>query len=335
MAVTIKTVAQAAEVSTATVSHVFNGTRFVAAETKKKVIDTANRLGYVPNVSASGLRSNRTKRIGLLVPAISSFFTVDILDAIENVLLKNGYQLVIGCSHENLEREKEQVSVFNYQQIDGMIMFPAPGDHSYLDQMPRKYPIVFIDRAAANCQRDLIIGDNEKAAYEITGLLLQEGRRVGLITGTEHVSALDERVDGYRQALADHGIPYDPALVQNGASNAEGAYRATEALLQAGGVTAILSLAPPMSVGCLQCLMKRRISVPQEMALVGFGDSAWAEVTSPPLTVLRHPMYEMGRRAAERLLERLDEASVRDSGGAPAPYQTIRMPIEIIRRQSF
>lgn len=125
MAVTIRDVAAAAGVSTATVSHVFNATRFVAPETAERVREAAKQLGYIPSINASSLRSNRSKRIGLLVPSIASFFSVDILDAVEQVLVKNGYQLVLGCSHENLEREKEQVDIFNYQQIDGMLMFPA------------------------------------------------------------------------------------------------------------------------------------------------------------------------------------------------------------------
>ena len=123
MAVTIKNVAAAAGVSTATVSHVFNATRFVAPETAERVREAAKQLGYIPSINASSLRSNRSKRIGLLVPSIASFFSVDILDAVEQVLVKNGYQLVLGCSHENLEREKEQVDIFNYQQIDGMLCF--------------------------------------------------------------------------------------------------------------------------------------------------------------------------------------------------------------------
>ena len=111
MAVTIKDVAAAAGVSTATVSHVFNATRFVAPETAERVREAAKQLGYIPSINASSLRSNRSKRIGLLVPSIASFFSVDILDAVEQVLVKNGYQLVLGCSHENLEREKEQVDI--------------------------------------------------------------------------------------------------------------------------------------------------------------------------------------------------------------------------------
>ena len=141
MAVTIRDVAAAAGVSTATVSHVFNATRFVAPETAERVREAAKQLGYIPSINASSLRSNRSKRIGLLVPSIASFFSVDILDAVEQVLVKNGYQLVLGCSHENLKREKEQVDIFNYQQIDGMLMFPAPREPVRFCDQPSKEQI--------------------------------------------------------------------------------------------------------------------------------------------------------------------------------------------------
>lgn len=336
MAVTIKDVAAAAGVSTATVSHVFNATRFVAPETAERVREAAKQLGYIPSINASSLRSNRSKRIGLLVPSIASFFSVDILDAVEQVLVKNGYQLVLGCSHENLEREKEQVDIFNYQQIDGMLMFPAPGDHSYLDSLPKDYPIVFLDRSADNCVRDAVMGNNEQAAYEIVCQMICEGHRcIGVVNGTEGVSALTERVEGYKRALRDNGIPFDPALVQNGASTSKGGYQATRQLLENRQISAILSLSPAMTVGCFHYLIEHKIPVPQQIAIVSFGDSEWAEITDPPLTTMRHPLFEMGQMAAQRLLMRLEEAAKAEQGQPKAPYETVRLPIGIVRRKTF
>ena len=266
MAVTIRDVAAAAGVSTATVSHVFNATRYVVPETAERVRVASKQLGYIPSINASSLRSNRSKRIGLLVPSIASFFSVDILDAVEQVLVKNGYQLVLGCSHENLEREKEQVDIFNYQQIDGMLMFPAPGD---------------------------------------------------------------------KRALRDNGLPFEPALVQNGASTSKGGYQATRQLLENRQISAILSLSPAMTVGCFHYLIEHKIPVPQQIAIVSFGDSEWAEITNPPLTTMRHPLFEMGQMAAQRLLMRLEEAAKAERGQPKAPYETVRLPIGIVRRKTF
>ena len=339
MAVTIKDVAIEAGVSIATVSHVFNKTRFVSDETVKRVQAAVDKLGYVPNVSAQGLRGNKTKRIGLLVPSISSFFSVDILDAIERILLKEGYQMVLGCSHENIEREKEQIEILNYQQIDGLILFPAPGDHSYLDQMARKYPIVFLDRLAEGCIRDAVLGDNDNATYMVVEELIKAGHRnIGIITGTPGVSAFTERLDGYKRALEDNGIPFERAYVQDGYSTNEGGYHAMEALVQDKRVTAAIILSPTMTPGCFRCLIKNGISIPERMAIVGFGDTEWADITSPPLTTMRHPLFEMGQVAAKQLLKRLKEdhhKKMLNGDFGVDPYTTIRLPLEIVRRRTF
>ena len=333
MAVTIKDVASEAKVSTATVSHVLNGTRFVSEEMRRKVQDAVQKLGYVPNMNAAVLRNGKTKRIALLVPAVGSFFSIDIMEAVEQVFRKEGYQIILGCSQEDLQCERGQVDVFNYQQVDGMLMFPSPGDHSYLDQMPRKYPIVFIDRAAENCQRDLFIGDNEQAVYGLVKQMIEAGHRsIGVINGVEGVSNMSERIRGYQRALEEYGIPFDAELVRPGNSECEGGYRATEWLVNDGRATAILSLTGTMTLGCMKYLTLHKIPVPERMAVVGFGETEWAEITQPPLTTLRHPLFEMGRRAAERLIMRIKEA---ESNAKPAPYETVRMPIELVRRETF
>ncbi len=336
MAVTNRDVAAAAGVSTATVSHVFNGTRFVAEPTKRRVLEVAKQLQYVPNVSASSLRSNKSKRIGLLVPYISSYFSVDILEAVEQVMKENGYQVVLGCTHDELEREKQQVDSFNFQQVDGMLMFPAPGDHSYLDLMPRKYPIVFIDRGAESCERDMIVGDNEQATYELVCQMIREGhRRIGIVNSKGKLSSLKERIIGYKRALEENGISFEPQFIQEEEGTREGAYRATERLVKDGRVTVILPLSPTLTIGCMSYLVKHQIKIPDEIALVGYGDSDWAEVTNPPLTTMLHPLFEMGQMAARKLLERLEESEGAEHGGEIAPYETIRLPIRLIRRKSF
>lgn len=336
MAVTIKDVAAAAGVSTATVSHVFNATRYVVPETAQRVREVAKQFGYVPSISASSLRSKRSKRIGLLVPSIASFFSVDILDAVEQVLMKNGYQLILGCTHENLEREKDQIDIFNYQQVDGLIMFPAPGDHSYLDHMPRSYPIVFLDRKADNCIRDVVAGDNEQSVYDVVCEMIRAGHRsIGIINGAEHVSALTERAEGYKRALHDNGILYEPDFVQNVVATERGGYLAAEKLVSDGRVSAILALSPAMTIGCFHYLTAHKIAIPKQIALVCFGDNEWAEITNPPLTTMRHPMFEMGKLAAQQLLKRLHEAERSEADKPKAPYEDIRLPIEIVRRATF
>lgn len=180
------------------------------------------------------------------------------------------------------------------------------------------------------------MGNNEQAAYEIVCQMICEGHRcIGVVNGTEGVSALTERVEGYKRALRDNGIPFDPALVQNGASTSKGGYQATRQLLENRQISAILSLSPAMTVGCFHYLIEHNIPVPQQIAIVSFGDSEWAEITNPPLTTMRHPLFEMGQMAAQRLLMRLEEAAKAEQGQPKAPYETVRLPIGIVRRKTF
>lgn len=334
MPVTIKDVAEAARVSIATVSHVLNETRYVSENTKKKVHNAIRELNYIPNVNAAGLRGNRTKRVGFLVPEIGSFFSVDIMGAVEQVLKQYDYQLILGCSHDNIEIEREQVNVFMYQQVDGMIIFPAPGNHSYLDRLQRRIPIVFIDREAEGCTRDLFIGDNEVATHDVVVELIREGhRRIGVINGIYDISSTNDRVKGYKRALAENGILFDPELIGVGVTGDGGVYRAMQHLIRNKGISAVIALTSSLSLECMMYLTEHDISVPEQVAVVSFGETDWAKISKPPLTTLRHPLFEMGMMASKCLLRRIEEES--NTKGKKAPYETVRLPIELIRRQSF
>jgi LacI family transcriptional regulator len=328
MRVTIKDVAMWAGVSTATVSHVFNKTRYVSDETTKKVKNAAKELGYVSNSIARSLRSNKSNCIGLLVPNISNYFSVDIIEPIEWVLRKHGYRLIIGYSHEDIECEKEQVEMLNSQQIDGMLMFPSPGDHSYLKKMNYGYPIVFLDRKAKGYDADCVMGNNEDATFEAISLLIKSGHRsIGIINGISGISTTDERMQGYVKALETHNIPIDSALIKSGNSQFESGYERTKELLIDGRMTALFVANNLMTIGALHCLIKMGVKIPDEVALLGVGDSIWAEVTNPPLSVLRHPTISMGKKAAEVLLQRIKK------GGHD--YKDYRLPMEMVRRKTF
>lgn len=328
MTVTIKDVAKMAGVSTATVSHVFNKTRYVSDEVMEKVNNAAKELGYVSNSIAKSLRSSKSNCIGLLVPNISNYFSVDIIEPIEWILREQGYRLIIGYSHEDIECEKEQIEIFNSQQIDGMLMFPSPGDHSYLKNMNSKYPIVFLDRKAKGYDADCVMGNNEDATFEAISLLIKSGHRsIGIINGITGISTTDERMRGYVRALQVHNIQIDPTLIKSGNSKFESGYEKTEELLEDGRMTALFVANNLMTIGALRCLIKMGVKIPNEVALLGVGDSIWAEVTNPPLSVLRHPTISMGEKAAEILLKRIKE------GGDD--YKEHRLLIELVRRKTF
>lgn len=328
MKATIKDVAHSAGVSTATVSHVFNNTRYVSSEIVDRVKKAADELGYIPNNLAKSLRSNESKKIGLLVPNISNYFFVDIISDINEVLSEKGYQVILGYSYENVSTEKEQMDLFFQEQVDGVIMFPAPGDHSYLNGTKRRVPIVLIDRKADGLEADCVTGNNEEAVYDAVSQMIKAGhKRIGILKGQSGISNTEDRLRGYIRALKEHGLEIDSELIKEGESDAVIAYEETERLIKDRTMTALLICNGNMQIGVMKCLMEHQIKVPEELALVGIGDNAWTEITNPPLTVLRHPVDEMCHLAAELLVGRIK------NGGTD--YKEYQLKMQMIKRKSF
>ena len=325
---TIKDVAIKAGVSISTVSHVLNKTRFVSEDTVERVEKAINELGYKSNIVARSLRSNKSYRIGLLVPEISNFFSVDIIEPIEKIVRSAGYQLVIGYSHDKLQLEKEQIDFFEQQQIDGLILFPSEGDHTYLKQSGLAYPIVAVDRKPLGLDCDYVGGENEQAVFDAITLMISEGhQKIGMLIGPKNLSPIEERANGYYRALKKRGIEIDKTLIQIGGSDFKSGVEMTELLLKQKGITAIFSGNNMLTLGALACLQKNKISIPESVALLGFGDTMWATVTAPPLSVLRHPMAKIGEKAAKILMERIN--------GTNKPFQEYLFPVELVRRSSF
>ncbi|MFW5996110.1 MAG: LacI family DNA-binding transcriptional regulator, partial [Halanaerobiaceae bacterium] len=201
----MKDVAERAGVSTATVSHVINETRFVAEETRNEVLKAMKELKYYPNSAARILRKKESKIIGLVVPDISNFFFTGLARKIETVIKKKGYNIILGNSDEKIENEVEQIKIMNSYLIDGLIMAPARGDQSYLDEdflADNNFPIVFIDRMPKGYHGDCVLVDNEHASYKAVNYLIQQGhRRIGIITGLPELTTTEERLIGYKKAF--------------------------------------------------------------------------------------------------------------------------------------
>ncbi len=218
MKVSMKDVAQRAGVSTATVSHAINKTRFVRAETKKKVLKVMKDLNYYPNFAARSLRTRKSNIIGLLVPDISNFFFISIAKGVESTLKKYGYNLIFSNSNENLENEIEQIKIYNTQLVDGLIVAPVSADHTFLNELfSGYYPVVFIDRKPKGYKGDCVLGNNTKGAYDAVSMLIKKGHtKIGIITGLPGLTTTEERLNGYKKALTDHGLKINKNLIKVG-----------------------------------------------------------------------------------------------------------------------
>lgn len=329
MKVSMKDVAQKAGVSTATVSHVINKTRFVRVETKKKVLDAMKELNYYLNSAARSLRSRKSNVVGLLVPDISNFFFTSIARGVENTLKKHGYNLILSNSNEDLKSEIEQIKIYNTQLVDGLIMAPVSGDHAFLNELlNRDYPVVFIDRKPKGYQEDCVVGNNIKGAYDAIRMLIKKGHsKIGIITGLPGLTTTDERLIGYKNALVDHKLKIDENLIKVGDSQFKGGYESTKELLKYTNITALFVTNNLMTVGAIKYLKEKRVAIPGDIAIIGFDDYKWASITEPSLSMVKQPAYDIGETASTLLIKRIKKEEV----GGNKEY---RLPTKLIIRDS-
>ncbi|QQK81427.1 LacI family DNA-binding transcriptional regulator [Salicibibacter cibi] len=324
----IREVATKAGVSTATVSHVINETRFVAENTRQKVIHAMDELDYTPNFAAKTLRSQQTFTIGLVIPDISNHFFTSVVKGIEQNLYQKGYQLLVGNTDEKLELEIEKLKTFQAQQVSGIIL--ASSAEHYQDIEPYlnlNTPIVFIDRIPDGTSGDYISVESEKAVYNAVQLLIERGHeRIGMVTGIDTLSTTRERINGYRNALVHSRINVDENLIFEGDSKFTGGYHAAEKLLTQPGITAMFVANNLMTIGACTYFKEYQITIPEDIAIIGFDDYEWAKITDPPLSVIKQPVEKIGEKAAEALLHKI---KTDDSGN-----QSIRLPTELILRES-
>lgn len=330
MRVTIRDVAKKANVSVATVSHVINNSKYVSEDLRMKVLQAMKELNYVPNSVAKRLRSKKSNIIGLIVPMLpddtSSFFFISVAQGIENTLKKYGYSLLLSNSYEQLEREKELIKLFNTQMIDGLIIAPTKDEHSFMHEMiGNNYPIVFIDRIPKGFSSDCVLSDNFKGSYEAVYTLIKKGhKKIGFISGPLGITTSDERIEGYKRAIIDNNLEVVYSLIKIGEANFNNGYEFAKELVEKEGVTALFVANNVMANGTVKYLYDSNIKVPEQIAIIGYDDYQWTSVTNPPLSVVKQYPYEMGVKAAEVLLNRINRKSTK--------YGEYRLPTELIVR---
>jgi LacI family transcriptional regulator len=342
---TVQDVAQRAGVSTATVSYVLNGTRFVSDALRERVLAVVRELRYEPNAIARTLRSNRSDTLGLILPDLRNPFFTEVVRGVEEVAQARGYTVLLANSDEDPEREAKYVRVMRAKHVDGLIIAPAGGAYEELEQLVQShFPVVLLDRDVAGLGASAVMLDNEAAAHAAVEHLIGLGhRRVGMITGRPPISSTIERERGYRRALREAGLPFDEHLVLTGESTTEGGAAAASTLLERPSPPSALFAANNlMTIGALMAIERHGLSIPGDIALVGFDEIPWADVFRPRLTTVEQPLYELGRMAAELVLKQRSAGDhypervllpgtliVRDSTGAP---EWLRAPIPLSRR---
>ncbi len=327
----IKDVAKKAGVSTATVSHVINGTRYVSEPTKQKVLKSMKELNYKPNIIARSLRSKESKIISFIVPDISNFFFTGIANHIEKRLKNKGYSLFLSNSNENLQQEKDLIDKINSHFIDGLIVAPCSGNHDFLkDKIQNNYPVIFIDRKPDGIKGTSILVNNEGASYEAVSKLIEKGHnKIGIITGLPGITTTHERLIGYKKAIIDHDLEIEENYIKIGDSKYNTGYKMTKKLLENTDISALFVTNNLMCVGALEYLNENNIKIPEEIAIIGFDDYKWASITNPPLSVIKQPIEKFGNKAVEELFKLL-----KDDTDNYFQENEVRLEAEFIQRLS-
>ena len=310
-AVTIKDIAKALGVSTSTVSRALRDSYEISAATKKMVLDVAEKLNYKPNPIALSLKERKTRSIGIIVCEIANSFFSQIINGIESVAYDKGYNVIISQTNESYEREVIDIQSMASRAIDGLLISVSTEttDFTHINELHKKgLPIVFFDRIASDIKTHSVIVDNYKGAYEATEHLIQAGfRNIAAIGNSEFLSITAERMAGYKDALIANGIKLDKKLIKycfyGGMIFSEIEDAINQLFVQKKKPDAIITLSDKLTTGCLKTLNRRGLSVPKDIAIVGFSNSDLTELTNPPLTVVRQPAYEMGRAATELILQ--------------------------------
>lgn len=329
MPVTLHEIAKAAGCSVSTVSRALNDSDHpVNAETRERILAIASELGYRPNVTARGLKMDRTFTIGLIVYNIASPFTPVLIRGIQEYLKQNDYFSVIISTDWDPELESEAVHQLISRSIDGVIFVESWREETNLTLDLAGKPYVFVYRLFdGSYANSVLVDDHYGARLAVEHLINLGHRRIAYISGPHDWDASKDRLAGYLDVLAQYGIPYDPALVEEGTWEVQSGYPAVKKFLALRDrPTAIFAANDLMALGAIYAIQDEGLSVPEDVAVVGYDDRDFACFTKPTITTIRSPSFEMGRLAAEMLLNRLENQVELEN--------PIRVPGELIIRES-
>lgn len=327
--VTIFDVAEASGVSYGTVSRVINNGPHVRPETRARVMDAIERLGYVINRQAQNLARGQTNAIGVLAPDLGTGYIGEIVRGIDSELEREGFDLMLFTTHRRAATEANYVAALAQGVVEGLLLILPRNPADYLGVLrSQQFPHVLIDHQGVDSEGPAVGAANWEGAYAATEYLIQLGhRRIGFITGSMDLGCAQDRLAGYRAALHAHHLPELPELIYKGD------------FFQTSGVTganALLALPEPpsaifasndvMAMGAMDAIRHRGLRVPEDVSIVGFDNIPQSAMVYPPITTVHQPLEQMGREATRLLLQMLGEAEF--------PHTRIDLPTKLIPRAS-
>lgn len=307
--VTLKQIVEELGLSAMTVSRAINNKGSIDEQTQMRVIKKAKSMGYNPNHVAKSLVSRKTYTIGVVVPEISHSFFPEVIRGIEEIIYKMGYQIILAHSSESSDREKKVIEMLRSKRVDGILISCSQQteNHKYFAELAKSdTPIVFFDRCVEELGVSTVTVNDSKASFQITEHLIKMGyERLAHLSGSQKVSIGKNRLEGFREALIKHNITlYDNLVVEAGFQE-DGGYKAMDQIFklpEEQWPQAVVAVNDPAAFGAIERISEEGLSIPEDIAIVGFSDDIRAEMLPVPLTTVEQPAHEVGHQAANKLL---------------------------------
>ncbi|WP_318483466.1 substrate-binding domain-containing protein [Photobacterium leiognathi] len=309
---TMKDVAKLAGVSTSTVSHVINKTRFVSEEISERVNKAAKELNYyAPSALARSFKVNRTKTIGMLVTTSTNPFFGEVVKGVERSCYQQGYSLILCNTEGDHQRMHESINTLLQKRVDGLILMCATleGEHFDIFEHYADIPVVVMDWGPMQFTSDKIQDNSLRGGYMAAKYLIDAGHsEIGCITGPLDRIQAEMRYNGYLQAMDEAGFSVEPSWVVEADFECEGGYNAFSQLHANGTLPSALVVANDMmAMGVINAANELGIQIPEQLSIIGYDDIHIAKFMSPSLTTIHQPKYRLGQAAVETLLTRLDQ----------------------------
>lgn len=334
MRVRLKDIAKDLNLSKMTISKVLRGQADISDATKARVLKRVKELKYIPNISASSLRTGQTKTLGLVLPSIGKTYLSDIVTGISQVTGAQGYGLIVASSEEDADYEQRQIEIFLSLQVDALLVISVQETATYFEQMQksRKVPVIFIDHRPAGALESYVgVHDEEVGALACEHLIQCGCKRIAYLRGSR-TAAADMRARGYRQALSDHGLAVRPDLVVESmhfeTSEYERGHAAMMRLLgRRGRPDGVMAATDMVALGAMDAAGSQGIKIPEDMRFVGCGDDASLCSMKIPLTSINIAGRELGAKAGQLALAAI-------AGGNGNKPQRVLLEPKLVKRNS-
>jgi DNA-binding LacI/PurR family transcriptional regulator len=306
---TIKDIAKELGISATAVSKALNNKGGISREMVKKIKETAKALDYKPNSIAKSLKLNKTKTIGVIISDSSYTFFPKVIKGIEEAASKEGYSIILCNTDSDREKEKKAINLLINKRIDGIIlaasMLTKMEDYHFLGGL--NIPFIFLIRRSEAIEADYVINDNILGAYLMVNYLLKHNQRIYFFNINEYTPSATDRLVGYKKALEENSVPFDPSLVFNMKPEIEDGYAAIRQLLERGEeVKTIFCGCDVISIGVMEALTEKGFRIPKDIRVAGYDDIDFAAYLRVPLTTIRQPKHSIGCKGTEVLINKID-----------------------------